>query len=425
MTDAKPAGWPGPSHMINIWIITTIHPQPGKPLRASSIQNLRTANALAEMDCPTLVWMACEGNPCRKDIETRLGMEFSPHLQFMQYRPRGEKENKKTPFHGLIRGSSNLVRAKMGPVQSPDVILTRSPLVLEQLSRMRLFVRGSVKILEWQYPEYMQLWRGWSRQRPQGLIIDSKRFLREQRRLEFRRLQFADGILCAAEDHQRLLVEAGYKGPSRPFPSACPGVVNPENSVPKTHDFGYVGTLSPENGIDTIIHSLSQVPQGRLLLIGSGSREYTGMMKELTRSLRLEDRVELKEWVEPHMIQNIMSTCRIGLVPLSRCCGPEKRQFASPLKLIEWMASGVPVIASRVPSITNRIGSTDAACLIEPDNPDDLAGAMSRLLADSTAWNGLRDRGILFARQSTFRHRASRLTDFVESLDSVSPVHSS
>ena len=196
--------------MLKIWIITTIHPRAKGPLRASSIQNLRTAAALAESGCPTLLWMAGGSANCRAGLEQRLGQALSPHLHFLNYRPRGGKEAKKTPFHGLAACAWNLFRAQMEPARSPDIILTRSPLVLEQLSRVKLYTSGALKILEWQYPEYMQLWRGWSRRHPQALPGESRKFLCKQRQLEFTRLQYADGILCAAEDHNRLLADAGY-----------------------------------------------------------------------------------------------------------------------------------------------------------------------------------------------------------------------
>ncbi len=404
--------------MMKIWIITTIHPRAGRPLRASSIQNIRTAAALAESGCPTLLWMAGSSTSCRTDLEQRLGQALSPHLHFLNYRPRGGKEAKKTPFHSLATCAWNFFRAQMEPTRSPDIILTRSPLVLEQLSGVKLCPSGALKILEWQYPEYMQLWRGWSRRHPHALPGESRKFLCKQRQLEFTRLQYADGILCAAEDHNRLLADAGYPRPSRIFPSGCPRYPDSNQIVEKKYDFGYVGSISPDNGIETIAHSLARVPHGRLLLLGSGPTGYKNMLRKLVMTLNLEDRVDLKNWAEPYRIGKIMSTCQVGLVPISRACGPEKRQFSSPLKLVEWMAAGIPVIASRVPSVMHRLGDSGSAYIVEPDNPQDLADAMRKLQGNQDLRRQLVSRGINIASQSAFEHRARKLIDFAEMLRS-------
>ena len=111
-----------------------------------------------------------------------------------------------------------------------------------------------------------------------------------------------------------------------------------------------------------------------------------------------------------------MRRCRIGIVPISRRCGPEKRQFASPLKLIEWMAAGVPVIASDVPSVAARVAHEGQALLASADDPSALAAAMRRLTADEPLRRRLRDAGLPLAVESTFERRAQRIVAFVERL---------
>jgi glycosyltransferase involved in cell wall biosynthesis len=53
----------------------------------------------------------------------------------------------------------------------------------------------------------------------------------------------------------------------------------------------------------------------------------------------------------------------------------------SPLKLFEYMASGTPIVASDLPSIT-EILSSDSATLVSPDNPKALAEGIREVLAD-------------------------------------------
>lgn len=53
--------------------------------------------------------------------------------------------------------------------------------------------------------------------------------------------------------------------------------------------------------------------------------------------------------------------------------------YTSPLKMFEYMASQRPIVASRLPSITEVLNDNNAV-LVEPDNPEDLAAGIKRAL---------------------------------------------
>jgi len=65
---------------------------------------------------------------------------------------------------------------------------------------------------------------------------------------------------------------------------------------------------------------------------------------------------------------------------------------------LEAMACGTPVIVSRTSSLPEVVG--DAAILVDPAEPGDIAGAMARLAADTNLRRDLRERGL--ARAAAF-----------------------
>jgi glycosyltransferase involved in cell wall biosynthesis len=72
-------------------------------------------------------------------------------------------------------------------------------------------------------------------------------------------------------------------------------------------------------------------------------------------------------------------------------------RYTSPLKLFSYMTSGVPIVASDVPSITSVIGK-EAACLFKPDSVTALADAVKQC---SVAWPEYVQRAQNLAREST------------------------
>jgi glycosyltransferase involved in cell wall biosynthesis len=71
------------------------------------------------------------------------------------------------------------------------------------------------------------------------------------------------------------------------------------------------------------------------------------------------------------------------------------------LPILEAMACGTPVITSNTSSMPEVAGQ--AAILVEPDNPEALAAAMTLMLGDDAQRDELRRRGIMRAREFTWQ----------------------
>jgi glycosyltransferase involved in cell wall biosynthesis len=107
---------------------------------------------------------------------------------------------------------------------------------------------------------------------------------------------------------------------------------------------GYVGRIVPEKGIDTVIRSAAVVMKSRsaqLHLYGDGPQPYLSLLHELCAELGISDLVRFHGWVPHERLPEILLGLDIALYlpvwdePLS-------------LSIQECMASGLPVIATRV-----------------------------------------------------------------------------
>jgi glycosyltransferase involved in cell wall biosynthesis len=74
---------------------------------------------------------------------------------------------------------------------------------------------------------------------------------------------------------------------------------------------------------------------------------------------------------------------------------------------LEAMRLGVPVVATAVGSVPEVVG--DAALLVEPGDPDGLAGALSMALDDNALRTGLVERGRRRVRTFSWRECAEGL----------------
>jgi len=145
------------------------------------------------------------------------------------------------------------------------------------------------------------------------------------------------------------------------------------------HIIGYIGrfqTLDMEKGVPELVEAMSQVPLQKgtkplLLCVGGPMNLVPGYMDHARRlqidasCLQFVDRVpncDVPLWIK---------ACDIVTIPWSWT--EFSAYFTSPMKLFEYMAAGVPIVASDLPSMREVLEHKKNACLVEPGNPSALA----------------------------------------------------
>ena len=93
----------------------------------------------------------------------------------------------------------------------------------------------------------------------------------------------------------------------------------------------------------------------------------------------LADRVQLRPRIAFPDVPAFLQGARTGIVPLQ-----DVPKFRSniPVKLFEYLAAGVPAVASDLPPTRALLDGTDAAVLVPPDDHAAFADALAGLLRD-------------------------------------------
>jgi glycosyltransferase involved in cell wall biosynthesis len=141
--------------------------------------------------------------------------------------------------------------------------------------------------------------------------------------------------------------------------------------------FGFVGTLKPWHGVSTLIASFAVVAQrsanARLLIIGDGPERDT--LENDVRARSLQERVCFAGAVSPDEVPAWLASMDVAVAPYPAL----ETFYFSPLKLYEYMAAGVPVVASRIGQIAEVIQDGETGVLVPPSDGAALSAALIRL----------------------------------------------
>lgn len=157
-----------------------------------------------------------------------------------------------------------------------------------------------------------------------------------------------------------------------------------------------VGSLEPRKDPLTAVEGFALLDSGDLRLVFAGPDRGDGAAARAAVARRgLEQRVEFKGHVSGEELAALYRGAACLVFP--------SRDEGFGLPLLEAMASGVPVVATRAGALPEIAG--DAAILVEPGSPVELAGGIERALADRER---LVAAGFERAKQFTWAETAER-----------------
>jgi glycosyltransferase involved in cell wall biosynthesis len=132
-----------------------------------------------------------------------------------------------------------------------------------------------------------------------------------------------------------------------------------------------LGDISEEKGVFDTVEAVPQVvadrPEVEFWFAGRGDTD------RLERRARVEpwgDRIRVLGWVDGEKKEDVLDRANLLLLP--------SHAEGLPMSILEGMAHGLPVVASRVGGIPEVITDGKEGLLIEPGEPESIAAAVLR-----------------------------------------------
>ncbi|HYC36436.1 MAG TPA: glycosyltransferase family 4 protein [Usitatibacter sp.] len=195
-------------------------------------------------------------------------------------------------------------------------------------------------------------------------------------RLVRRVLRGARSVVALSEGSRQALtfIDPGLAVAVVPNPVAIPGWSASLDEGPPTALF--LGIVKDAKGAFDLVRAWPAVreaiPEARLVMAGAGELERA---RELAREGGFEDALETPGWVLGADKEALLRRAWVFVLP--------SHWEAMPMAILEAMAAGLPVVATRVGGIPYTVGDGVTGTLVEPRNLNALSQALVGVLGDA------------------------------------------
>ncbi|WP_067800691.1 glycosyltransferase family 4 protein [Actinomadura formosensis] len=200
-----------------------------------------------------------------------------------------------------------------------------------------------------------------------------------------------------------------------------PGETERPADAPKRYVV-YVGAMQPWQGLDVLMRAfarLADLTDLRLVICASVPERRAKPVRRLAERLGVAERIDWRFTLPHHEVAAWLAHAEVSVAPLTGCAR-NLDQGCAPLKVIESMAAGVPVVASDLPAVRELMADGEHGRLVPADRPAELARAVRILLEYPREAAAMGRRGREHIEQSlTWARSRARLAEVYRTLTRV------
>lgn len=194
-------------------------------------------------------------------------------------------------------------------------------------------------------------------------------------------------------------------------PSNSPGDIRERLGIKSDeHMVLYVGRIVYHKGLEHLVESAAYLEDDTKIVIG-GTGDFKPSLRKIIKKHGLKDRVIFPGRIPGHELPMYYAAADLFVLP------SVSRLEAFGIVALEAMASGTPVVVSDIPGVREVITEGEHGLLMEPLNPENLAGKIRTILRNPTLAKKMGEGGRKRVEESlTWEIVAKQIEDIYENL---------
>jgi glycosyltransferase involved in cell wall biosynthesis len=173
----------------------------------------------------------------------------------------------------------------------------------------------------------------------------------------------------------------------------------------------YTGHLYDWKGVQGLANAANFLSDQELVVFIGGSDEKFDLGSFRTKN-KDNKRILILGFKPYSQIPLYLKSADVLVLPNS-ASSQKSKSWTSPLKLFMYMGSGVPIVASDLPSL-GEILNPENALLYQPDDSSALAATIKKVLTDCALAVKISTRAYLDVQEHTWSKRAEKIINFIK-----------
>jgi glycosyltransferase involved in cell wall biosynthesis len=211
-----------------------------------------------------------------------------------------------------------------------------------------------------------------------------------------------------APQKRTLVIENGINLRAYAKPLKCITIRKALNVPVEATVFCFVGRFTEQKGIDVFLRAIKMLPSQssafRVWLVGDGP-----LRSELEQYVAKENLGSIVQFLGYRSdVPEILQASDVFVLP--------SRYEAMPISLLEAMAAGLPCVVTSVGDNAKIVEDGTTGIVVPPENPEALATALRKMLADSEMRQAMGEAARKKAQEYSVERMAARIAEVYEEL---------
>lgn len=185
----------------------------------------------------------------------------------------------------------------------------------------------------------------------------------------------ADAVVALGDHWKRFMLNELKLPPAKvvEIPNGVPAAPPVARAPDATPVIAFLGEVGHRKGVDVLIDALARLKTDGLAftatIAGNGDLDATRAHAERAKVI---DRIAFPGWVDEAGADAVLRGADLLVLP--------SRAENQPVAILEAMARGLPVVATRIGGIPQQVLDGETGLLVEPDDAEQLAQALKSLI---------------------------------------------
>lgn len=213
----------------------------------------------------------------------------------------------------------------------------------------------------------------------------------------------APGMVSYLHDHYEV------RGPAVVIPNGGPPPRERRAEDPAQRRVVYAGLFRRTSDLSLVLELAGRLPPDVELLVlgGDEGESRLNSVREAAARLGVLARIQFRGSMAPAQARDLMASATVGLATFADSLNLQK--FACPLKILEYQAQGIPLVATDHPTVRALVKHEETGLLIPPGDAELASRAVHRLLDDPGLRQKLGQASLQAATVRTWQRRGERL----------------